>query len=214
LYQRAQLSINNDHEHHRLKTQQLVLDLWFRVMFDFCLKIKVLKTVFWTYHRVEEIKRSTLMKTVQNSNMRHGRTGKHMLIMSLLYLDRLTWSKYQTTLHTWLTRIKITSSWCNHSVSVYSWHSMSVTSKLMYCFYSNQHSVSHHPRQIWNILFLFLPVGSILARQWKCGRRTPPITRVFQINYCIINLLWIKKLKKKSKVLFSLKIKILTIFKR
>jgi uncharacterized membrane protein len=50
--------------------------IWFKVVFDFCLKIKVVKIVFLLYHRVEEEETSTPVKTVQNSDVGHGRTRR------------------------------------------------------------------------------------------------------------------------------------------
>ena len=42
---------------------------WFKVVFDSCPKIKVVKMVFWPYHCEEEEETSTLVKTTQKSNM-------------------------------------------------------------------------------------------------------------------------------------------------
>ena len=33
--------------------------IWFKVVFDFCSKMKVVKIIFWPYHRVEEEEMST-----------------------------------------------------------------------------------------------------------------------------------------------------------
>jgi hypothetical protein len=51
--------------------------LWFKMVFDFCPKIKVVKMVFWSYHHVEEEETSTLVKTTQNLDIENGRTRHH-----------------------------------------------------------------------------------------------------------------------------------------
>jgi len=35
----------------------------FILVFDLCSKMKMVQTMFWIYHRIEEIKTSTLVKT-------------------------------------------------------------------------------------------------------------------------------------------------------
>ena len=47
--------------------------IWFKVVFDFCSKIKIVKIVFWPYHCLEEEKTSTLVKTAQKSDFEHSR---------------------------------------------------------------------------------------------------------------------------------------------
>ena len=51
--------------------------IWFKAVFDFCSKMKVVKFMFCPYHRVEEEETSTLVKTASKSNVRHGRTRRH-----------------------------------------------------------------------------------------------------------------------------------------
>jgi len=51
--------------------------IWFKVVFDFFPKMKVVKMMFWPYHYVEEEERSTLVKTTQNSDVGHDRTCQH-----------------------------------------------------------------------------------------------------------------------------------------
>jgi len=48
----------------------------------------------------------------------------------LLRLDGLTRLEYQMTRSTWLTWMRMTSSWYNYGVSMHSWHAMSSTSQL------------------------------------------------------------------------------------
>ena len=50
---------------------------WFKVVFDFCSKMKVVKMVFWPSHCVEEDETKPLVKTTSNSNVEHGRTLHH-----------------------------------------------------------------------------------------------------------------------------------------
>jgi hypothetical protein len=47
------------------------------VVFDFCSKMKVVKIVFWPYHRVEEEETKPLVKTASKSDVGHGRTLHH-----------------------------------------------------------------------------------------------------------------------------------------
>jgi hypothetical protein len=49
------------------------------VVFDFCSKMKVVKIVFWPYHRVEEEESKPLVKTASKSDVGHGRTLHHSL---------------------------------------------------------------------------------------------------------------------------------------
>jgi len=55
-------------------SQQLVSEHMFKVVFDFCPKMKVVKMMFRPYHRVKEEETSTLVKTVQNLDVGHHRT--------------------------------------------------------------------------------------------------------------------------------------------
>jgi hypothetical protein len=51
--------------------------IWFKVVFDFCSKIKVVKIVFRPYHCVEEEKTKPLVKTASKSDIENGRTHHH-----------------------------------------------------------------------------------------------------------------------------------------
>ena len=53
--------------------------IWFKVVFDFFSKMKVVKLVFWPYHRVEEEKTSILVKTAKTSNVGHGCTRRRVI---------------------------------------------------------------------------------------------------------------------------------------
>jgi hypothetical protein len=52
--------------------------LRFKVVFDFCSKIKVVKMVFWLYHCVEEEEMNTLVKTTSKLYVEHGCTLPHV----------------------------------------------------------------------------------------------------------------------------------------
>jgi len=56
---------------------------WFKVVFDFCSKMKVVKIVFWPYHYVEEEETKPLVKTASKSNVGHGHTRHHAPVSHL-----------------------------------------------------------------------------------------------------------------------------------
>ena len=56
---------------------------WFKVVFDFCSKIKVVKIVFWPYHCVEEEETKPLVKTASKSDIGHDRTCHHTPVSRL-----------------------------------------------------------------------------------------------------------------------------------
>jgi hypothetical protein len=106
--------------------------IWFKVVFDFCSKMKVVKIMFWPYHCVEEEETKPLVKTASKSGFENVLTRHHaparLLAMRhtrLLHLDELTLPECQTTRPTCQTRIRMTSSWHNHDASMHSWHAMS-----------------------------------------------------------------------------------------
>jgi len=141
--------------------------IWFEVVFDFCSKMKVVKIVFWPYHRVEENETKPLVKTASKSDVGHGRTLHHSparrlptRATRLLRLDGLTRPEYQLTRPTWLTRILmtsactvgmpgITSAWCKCDVSMHSRHVMSAatsSTSQQTRQQSGTHLPHHHPR--------------------------------------------------------------------
>jgi hypothetical protein len=110
--------------------------------------MKVVKMVFWPYHCEEEEETSTLVKTTQKSDVGHDRTRLQGIYpcaqthpTCLLRQDGLTQPEYQTTRPICMTRIRMTSVWCNCYISMPDWHVMPATSQL-----TRQHSGSHMPR--------------------------------------------------------------------
>jgi hypothetical protein len=66
-------------EHHRSDfPNNWYQIIWFKVVFDFCSKIKVVKIMFWPYHCVEEKETKPLVKMAQNSEVGHARTRQHV----------------------------------------------------------------------------------------------------------------------------------------
>ena len=51
--------------------------IWFKVVFDFCSKMKVVNIVFWPYHCVEEEETKPLVKTASKSDVGNVRTRPH-----------------------------------------------------------------------------------------------------------------------------------------
>jgi hypothetical protein len=107
---------------------------WFKRVFDFCSKMKVVQIVFWPYHCVEEEETKPTVKTASKSDVGHGRTLHHSPARRLpraqtrptrlLRPDGLTWPEYQLTRPMWLTWILMTSAWHNCDVSMHSRHAM------------------------------------------------------------------------------------------
>jgi hypothetical protein len=98
--------------------------IWFKVVFNFCPKIKVVKMVFWPYYCEEEEETSTLVKTTQKSDIEHDRTclrgvypRAQMHPTRLLCQDGLTQPEYQTTRPMCMTWMRMTSAWRNCYVS-------------------------------------------------------------------------------------------------
>jgi hypothetical protein len=50
---------------------------WFKVVFDFCSKMKVVKIMFWPHHCVKEEETKPLVKIALKSDVRNGRTRHH-----------------------------------------------------------------------------------------------------------------------------------------
>jgi hypothetical protein len=114
--------------------------IWFKVVFDFCSKMKVVKMVFWPYHRVDKHTGENNAK-IKRWTWPHAPTYASCDATHLLRPDGLTQPEYQTTWPTWLTQMKMTLAWCNCDISMHSWHAMSATSQL-----TRQHSGTHLPR--------------------------------------------------------------------
>jgi hypothetical protein len=118
-------------------------------MFDFCLKIKVVKIVFWPYHCVEEEETKPLVKTTSKSDVGNGRTRRHAPAGWLATRTDARHASHASSSPGWAdptrptcqTRIRMTSSWCKHDASMHSWHAMSASSHL-----TRQHSGTHLPR--------------------------------------------------------------------
>jgi len=92
---------------------------WFKRVFDFAQKMKVVKIVFWPYHCVEKEETKPLLKTASKSDIGNVLTRRHT---RLLHPDELTRPEYQTTRPTCQTRIMMTSLWRNHDASIHSQH--------------------------------------------------------------------------------------------
>jgi len=101
---------------------------WFKVVFDFCSKLKVVKIKFWPYHCVEEEETKPLVKTASKSDVENGRKRHHApvsrLPTRLLHPDGLTLPEYQMTRPTRQTWIRMASAWRHHAQLAchVSWH--------------------------------------------------------------------------------------------
>jgi len=102
---------------------------WFKGVFDFFSKMKVVKIVFWPYHCVEEEETKPPVKTASKSDVGHGRTLRQGVCpraqtrpTRLLHPDELTRPEYQLTWPMWLTRIRMTSAWHKSDVIMNSRH--------------------------------------------------------------------------------------------
>jgi len=113
--------------------------------------MKVVKIVFWPYHRVEEEETKPLLKTASKSDVGNVLTRRHAparLLPTratrhtrLLHPDELTQPEYQTTRPTCQTRIRMTSSWRNHDAS------MHVSAQSAGTSASSQHDMSSYSQQ-------------------------------------------------------------------
>jgi hypothetical protein len=103
-------------------------NIWFKVVFDFCSKIKMVKIVFWPYQCVEEEETKLLMKTTSKSDVGNVLTRRHCRWSCwpraqtratrhtrLLRPDGLTRPECQTTWPMCQTRIRMTSPWRQHA---------------------------------------------------------------------------------------------------
>jgi hypothetical protein len=100
---------------------------WYKVVFDFCSKMKVVKIVFWPYHCVEEEETKPLVKTTSKTSSRavtrqRGDCPRAQTrptrVRHLLHLDGMTRPEYQLTRPTCQTQIMMMSSWRKHDVSI------------------------------------------------------------------------------------------------
>jgi len=88
--------------------------------------------MFWPYHCLEEEETKPLLKTASKSDVGKRRTRRRgdcpraqtraTRHTRLLHPDKLTRPEYQTTRPTFQTRIRMTSTWRNHDVSIHSQH--------------------------------------------------------------------------------------------
>jgi len=106
---------------------------WFKVVFDFCSKIKVVKIVFWPYHCVEEEETKPLVKTTSKSDIGHDRTCHHTPVSRL---PTRADAPHASSSPGWANPTRIPDD-----ISVYSWHAKSAPSHL-----TRQHSGTHMPR--------------------------------------------------------------------
>jgi hypothetical protein len=90
-------------------------------VFDFCLKIKVIQMMFWTYHHVEEIEKSTRVKTAQNSDVKHDHMRRNTSTREAAHayqhahmFSSPKWVDPTRPMH--MTRIMMTSSWHQHAL--------------------------------------------------------------------------------------------------
>jgi len=121
--------------------------IWFKVVFDFCSKMKVVKIVFWQYHCVKEEETKPLVKTALKSDVGNVLTRHHaptrLLAMrpDARHASHTSSSPGWADPTMWLTRIRMTSAWHKCDVSMHSRHAMSTSSQL-----TRQHNGTHLPR--------------------------------------------------------------------
>jgi hypothetical protein len=67
--------------------------IWFKGMFDFCSKIKVVKIVFWPHHCVEEEETKPLLKTASKSDVEIVRTRRRGYCprVTCVFFARMGW---------------------------------------------------------------------------------------------------------------------------
>jgi len=100
--------------------------LQFKVVFDFCSKIKVVKMVFWLYHCVEEEETNTLVKTTSKLYVGHGCTLPHVPARRLSTRVGAPQACHASSLPRWPNPTRIPEDpthmtdpdgwWCHHDV--------------------------------------------------------------------------------------------------